>query len=151
MRIGAGCVKGDGGGAGGPGRGKSAAHCGTEHGAFGLKGLAAWIYFSFILSSPPVPAAVPASPPPAPMARIIRGRTGAGERRRGHAGPVGQGARPMTRADHGTDPQPASGDFPAAGQMGSAGGGDGADRAGAGGGPGPACPPVTRPTPDQTW
>jgi hypothetical protein len=77
-------------------RGKrlSAAHCGTESGAFEIKGLAARIYFAFTLSSPPAPAVTPASLSPAPMARIIRGRKRAGERRAGHAGPLGQCARP---------------------------------------------------------
>ena len=55
---------------------------------FGIKGLAARLYFSFILSSPPARVGVPASPHPALMARIIRGRKGAGEWRAGHAGPV---------------------------------------------------------------
>ena len=72
---------------------KGAAHCGTGSGAFGIKGLAARIYFAFTLASPPAPAVAPATPSAAPMARIIAGRKGAGERLAGHAGPVGQCAR----------------------------------------------------------
>ena len=42
-----------------------------------------------------IPAAVaPATPSPAPMARIIRGRKGDGERRAGLAGKLGQCAGP---------------------------------------------------------
>jgi transposase len=61
-------------------RDKHAAHCGTVSGVFGIKGLAARFYFSFTHSSPLTPAVAPASPSPAPMVRIIRGRKGAGER-----------------------------------------------------------------------
>ncbi len=82
-------------GAGGiSGAGKKPSHRGTGSGAFGIKGLAARIYFSFTLSSPFTPAVAPAGPPTARMARTLRGRKGAGERCAGHAGPVGQSARP---------------------------------------------------------
>ena len=81
-------------GRGNRGRGKSAAHCGTGSGVFGINGLAVWIYVAFILSFPSAPAVAPASPALAAMARRIRGWTGAGGRRAGLAGPVGQGARP---------------------------------------------------------
>jgi hypothetical protein len=94
VRIGAGGVKGDGGGAGGTGPGgKGGAHCGTGCGVFGIKGLAARVYFAFTLSCPPTPAVAPASPSLAAIARHIRGRKGAGERRAGHAGPAGHCAR----------------------------------------------------------
>ena len=60
------------------GGGKGGAHCGTDSGVFGIKGLAARIYVAFILSALSAPAVAPAPASPAPMARPIRGRKGAG-------------------------------------------------------------------------
>jgi hypothetical protein len=81
-------------GQGGSGRGKGGAHCGTDSGVFGIKGLAACIYFAFTDSSPPATAVAPTPASPAPMARFLRGRKGAGERRTGDTGTVGQGNGP---------------------------------------------------------
>ncbi len=67
---------------------------GHDPGSFGIKGLAARIYFAFTESSPPAAAAASATPAPAPMARVIRGGKGAGERRAGQARAVGHCARP---------------------------------------------------------
>jgi hypothetical protein len=74
-------LSGRGGGLGRGDRGwakKAPPAVGHDPGSFGLKGLAARVYFAFTYSSPPAPA----TPSPAAMARIIRGRKGAG----GHAG-----------------------------------------------------------------
>jgi hypothetical protein len=67
---------------------------GHDPGLFGLKRLVARVYFAFTHSSPPTPAAVPATWSPAAMWRIIRGRgrKGTGEQRAGHARTVGQSA-----------------------------------------------------------
>jgi hypothetical protein len=65
-------------GQGGSGRGKGGAHCGTDSGVFGIKGLAARIHFAFILSALSAPAVTPAPASPAPMARFRRGTKGAG-------------------------------------------------------------------------
>jgi hypothetical protein len=62
--------------------------------AFGINGLAERIYFAFTDSSPPAPEVARAYPSPAPMARTLRGRKGAGERRAEQAGLVGQWERP---------------------------------------------------------
>ncbi len=83
--------------AGGSGRGKGGAHCGTGFGAFEIKGLAARVYFAFIHSSLSAPAVAPASA--APMARRARGRRGAGERRAGTSGTGWAVGASMTRAD----------------------------------------------------
>ena len=91
------------------GAGKSEAHCGTGSVAFGIKGLAARIYFAFTHSSPLAPAVASANPSPALMARIIRGRKGDGARRARHSGTIEQRARPCTAQIQVRAPEQASG------------------------------------------
>ena len=62
--------------------------------SFGIKGLAARVYFLFTESFPPTAAVAATTPAPAAMARVIRGRKRAGEPPVDHARAVGQGARP---------------------------------------------------------
>jgi len=82
-------------GRGGSGRGKTAPPAvGHAPRRFGLKGLAARVYFAFTYAFPPTPAPAAATWSPAPMVPIIRGSKGAGERRAGQAGPGGPCARP---------------------------------------------------------
>ncbi len=76
-------------GPGKSGRKKAQPAVGHDPGSFGLKGLAARVYLAFTESSPPAPAIAPATWSPAALSRRIRGRTGAGEQRAGHAGRVG--------------------------------------------------------------
>jgi hypothetical protein len=109
---------------------------------FEIKGLAARIYVAFILSalSAPAVAPAPASPP--------RWHDSAGARK----GP-GNGVRAIRErlvkamAHDPRKSRPGSRTrfqviVPGAGRIGSAEGGDGADRAGAGGGPGLASPQI---------
>jgi hypothetical protein len=62
---------------GGPGRGdrgwaqEAPPAAGHDPGSFGLKGLAARIYFAFTDPSPPTPAVAPA-PPPLPRQSVMR-------------------------------------------------------------------------------
>ena len=125
------------------GRGKGGAHCGTGFGVFEIKGLAAWIYFAFILSALSTPAVAAASPSLAAMALRIRGRTGADERRAGDM----RDRLGTARAHDPRKSRPGPRNRLQAialgeGRIGSAEGGDGADRAGAGGGPGLASPQI---------
>ena len=64
-------------------------------------------------SCPPTAAVAPATWSPAPMAHIIRGRTGAGKRCAGHAGTIGQCADRGTAQIPAWAPKQASGDCPA--------------------------------------
>ncbi len=143
MRIGAGSVKGDGSGAGGAGRKKKAPPTvGQDAGRLKSRGWRrVFTLRSYIHLRPPPP-----SPPPARPLPRWRDASGAGQGPGGGARDrrdrLGKARAHDPRASrpgpHNRRPVIA----PGARRIGSAGGGDGADRAGAGGGPGLASPQI---------